>query len=127
MGNLQNWEMVMKYQRKNGSLFNSPSTTAAALNNLQNADCLNYLRSLLEKFGDAGASFMFVLISFSSLHIAKNTTTSFCDVQFQQFILWIYMHVFAWLTILKSWGLIDILGRKSEVCWMKHTGNLLVE
>ncbi|KAK2654428.1 hypothetical protein Ddye_014284 [Dipteronia dyeriana] len=38
IGKLQDWEMVMKYQRKNGSLFNSPSTTAAALtHHLQNA------------------------------------------------------------------------------------------
>ncbi|KAI9160226.1 hypothetical protein LWI28_006333 [Acer negundo] len=53
MGKLQNWEEIMKYQRKNGSLFNSPSTTAAALTHLQNAGCLHYLRSLLEKFGDS--------------------------------------------------------------------------
>ncbi|RVW93856.1 Ent-kaur-16-ene synthase, chloroplastic [Vitis vinifera] len=54
MGRLQDWEMVMKYQMKNGSLLNSPSATAAALSHLQNAGCLNYLRSLLEKFGNAG-------------------------------------------------------------------------
>ncbi|KAJ0042981.1 hypothetical protein Pint_18084 [Pistacia integerrima] len=36
----RNGEMVMKYQRKNGSLFNSPSTTAAALTHL------HYLRSI---------------------------------------------------------------------------------
>ncbi|KAK2972060.1 hypothetical protein RJ640_005080 [Escallonia rubra] len=55
MGKLQDWEMVMKYQRKNGSLFNSPSTTAAALTHLKNDGCLNYLCSLLEKFGNADA------------------------------------------------------------------------
>lgn len=54
MGRLQDWELVMKYQMKNGSLLNSPSATAAALSHLQNAGCLNYLRSLLEKFGNAG-------------------------------------------------------------------------
>ncbi|CAL5402490.1 unnamed protein product [Camellia sinensis] len=53
MGKLQDWEMVLKYQRKNGSLFNSPSTTAAASMHLQDAGCLNYLRLLLEKFGNA--------------------------------------------------------------------------
>ncbi|XBI58078.1 hypothetical protein VPH35_039364 [Triticum aestivum] len=31
LGNLLDWNQVMKFQRKNGSLFNSPSTTAAAL------------------------------------------------------------------------------------------------
>ncbi|KAK2654429.1 hypothetical protein Ddye_014285 [Dipteronia dyeriana] len=53
MGKLQDWEEIMKYQRKNGSLFNSPSTTAAALTHHQNAGCLHYLRSLLEKFGNS--------------------------------------------------------------------------
>ncbi|KAL6984309.1 Ent-kaurene synthase TSP4, chloroplastic [Sarracenia purpurea var. burkii] len=53
LGKLQDWGTVMKYQRKNGSLFNSPSTTAAACIHLQDAGCLDYLRSLLEKFGNA--------------------------------------------------------------------------
>nr|A0A1Z3GC64.1 RecName: Full=Ent-kaurene synthase 5, chloroplastic; Short=IrKSL5; Flags: Precursor [Isodon rubescens]ASC55317.1 kaurene synthase 5 [Isodon rubescens] len=53
MGKLQDWESVMKYQRKNGSLFNCPSTTAAAFTALRNSDCLNYLRLALEKFGSA--------------------------------------------------------------------------
>ncbi|KAM7252158.1 hypothetical protein ACFE04_024041 [Oxalis oulophora] len=53
LGNLQDWEMVMKHQRKNGSLFNSPSATAAALTHVQNADCHNYLRTVLDKFGNA--------------------------------------------------------------------------
>ncbi|OMP00169.1 hypothetical protein CCACVL1_03450 [Corchorus capsularis] len=53
IGKHQDWGMVMKYQRKNGSLFNSPSTTAAALAHLQNDGCLCYLQALLEKFGNA--------------------------------------------------------------------------
>ncbi|XP_012068527.2 ent-kaur-16-ene synthase, chloroplastic [Jatropha curcas] len=53
IGELQDWKMVMKYQRKNGSLFNSPSTTAAAFNHLQDAGCLHYLHLVLEKFGNA--------------------------------------------------------------------------
>lgn len=57
MGKSQNWDMVMKFQRKNGSLFNSPSTTAASLSHIENTDCLNYLTRLLEKFGDAGIIF----------------------------------------------------------------------
>ncbi|CAA0818037.1 Ent-kaur-16-ene synthase- chloroplastic [Striga hermonthica] len=49
-----NWTTsIMKYQRKNGSLFNSPSTTAAAYIGLQNSDCLNYLHSAVKKFGSA--------------------------------------------------------------------------
>ncbi|KAI3764337.1 hypothetical protein L2E82_14344 [Cichorium intybus] len=53
LGNFHDWNMVMKYQMKNGSLFNSPSATAAAVIHHQNAGCLNYLSSLLEKFGNA--------------------------------------------------------------------------
>ncbi|CAL5187091.1 unnamed protein product [Lathyrus oleraceus] len=44
---------IMKYQRKNGSLFNSPATTAAAFHRIKNADCLSYLQSVLQKFGNA--------------------------------------------------------------------------
>ncbi|XP_027077703.2 ent-kaurene synthase TSP4, chloroplastic-like [Coffea arabica] len=50
---LQNWDMAMKFQRKNGSLFNSPSATAAAAINVQNPSCLNYLYSVIDKFGPA--------------------------------------------------------------------------
>lgn len=54
MGESCDWEMIMKYQRKNESLFNSPSTTAFAFSKTQNPGCLSYLDSLLEKFRDAG-------------------------------------------------------------------------
>ncbi|KAF3787283.1 Ent-kaur-16-ene synthase [Nymphaea thermarum] len=53
LGQLLGWEEVMKYQRKNGSLFNSPSATAAALINLQDTRCFEYLTSLLCRFQDA--------------------------------------------------------------------------
>ncbi|RDY07072.1 hypothetical protein CR513_08859, partial [Mucuna pruriens] len=49
----QDWKAIMKYQRKNGSLFNSPATTAAVFQRLKNAECLGYLQSILEKFGNA--------------------------------------------------------------------------
>ncbi|KAK6933936.1 Terpene synthase, metal-binding domain [Dillenia turbinata] len=52
MGKLNDWNSIMSYQRKNGSLFNSPSTTAAALTQTQDASCLNYLQMLLENFVD---------------------------------------------------------------------------
>ncbi|KAK1412196.1 hypothetical protein QVD17_33234 [Tagetes erecta] len=45
--------MVMKYQMKNGSILNSPSASAAALIDHQNVRCLDYLTSLLGKFGNA--------------------------------------------------------------------------
>ncbi|XP_060188799.1 ent-kaurene synthase 1, chloroplastic isoform X3 [Lycium barbarum] len=53
MGKLIDWKMVMKYQRKNGSLFNSPSTTAASLIRRHDSGCLDYLHCALKKFGNA--------------------------------------------------------------------------
>ncbi|PRQ30333.1 putative ent-kaurene synthase [Rosa chinensis] len=53
IGKSQDWKMVMKYQRKNGSLFNSPSTTASAFTHSKSAGCLDYLCALIEKFGNA--------------------------------------------------------------------------
>ncbi|XP_054793734.1 ent-kaurene synthase 1, chloroplastic-like isoform X2 [Prosopis cineraria] len=53
LGKSQNWEMAMKFQRKNGSLFNSPATTAAAFIHINNTQGLDYLLSLSDKFGDA--------------------------------------------------------------------------
>ncbi|XP_045799668.1 ent-kaur-16-ene synthase, chloroplastic-like [Trifolium pratense] len=44
---------TMKYQRKNGSLFNSPATTASVFRHSNNADCLSYIQSVLGKFGNA--------------------------------------------------------------------------
>ncbi|KAF6136642.1 hypothetical protein GIB67_016098 [Kingdonia uniflora] len=50
-GDLQEWEeIIMKYQRNNGSLFNSPSTTAAALWHLKDINCFHYLSTIVFKF-----------------------------------------------------------------------------
>ncbi|RWV82759.1 hypothetical protein GW17_00055713, partial [Ensete ventricosum] len=51
LGNILDSREIMKYQRENGSLFNSPSTTAAALMNIYDAKALEYLHSLLSRFG----------------------------------------------------------------------------
>uniref|UniRef100_A0ACD5Z095 Uncharacterized protein n=1 Tax=Avena sativa TaxID=4498 RepID=A0ACD5Z095_AVESA len=53
LGNLLDWNEVMKFQRKNGSLFNSPSTTAAALIDNYDDKALGYLNLLIRKFGSA--------------------------------------------------------------------------
>ncbi|KAI3962949.1 hypothetical protein MKW92_042996 [Papaver armeniacum] len=53
MGKHHEWKDIMKYQRKNGSLFNSPSATAAAFVHLQDTNCLSYLNSVSEKFGNS--------------------------------------------------------------------------
>uniref|UniRef100_A0A0E0MFE5 Uncharacterized protein n=1 Tax=Oryza punctata TaxID=4537 RepID=A0A0E0MFE5_ORYPU len=51
LGRQQDWYYVMAYQRKNGSLFNSPSTTAASAIHSCNDRALDYLVSLTSKFG----------------------------------------------------------------------------
>ncbi|KAK1425273.1 hypothetical protein QVD17_20623 [Tagetes erecta] len=53
LGKIYDWNMVKKYQMKNGSVFNSPSATAAAYINHQDTGCLSYLTSLINKFGNA--------------------------------------------------------------------------
>uniref|UniRef100_R7W8W2 Ent-kaur-16-ene synthase, chloroplastic n=1 Tax=Aegilops tauschii TaxID=37682 RepID=R7W8W2_AEGTA len=53
LGNLLDWNEVMKFQRKNGSLFNSPSTTAAALVHNYDDKALDYLNMIVSKFGGA--------------------------------------------------------------------------
>uniref|UniRef100_A0A1J3J1K3 ent-kaurene synthase n=2 Tax=Noccaea caerulescens TaxID=107243 RepID=A0A1J3J1K3_NOCCA len=47
---IKDWDLIVKYQRKNGSLFDSPATTAAAFTQFRNDGCLRYLSSLLQKF-----------------------------------------------------------------------------
>jgi ent-kaurene synthase len=44
----------MKFQAKNGSLFNSPSATAAALVANYDDKALQYLNLLVTQFGSAG-------------------------------------------------------------------------
>ena len=64
LGRSQDWEMAMKYQRKNGSLFNSPAATAAAFTHLNDTLCFDYLRSLVDKFGNDGWSIISILMVF---------------------------------------------------------------
>ncbi|KAL4200957.1 hypothetical protein AMTRI_Chr02g256220 [Amborella trichopoda] len=45
-------EKLLKYQQKNGSLFNSPSATAAAFTHFHDSKCQDYLHQLLEKIGN---------------------------------------------------------------------------
>uniref|UniRef100_A0ACD5VBT8 Uncharacterized protein n=1 Tax=Avena sativa TaxID=4498 RepID=A0ACD5VBT8_AVESA len=53
LGNLVDWSEVIKFQRKNGSLFNSLSTTAALLIQRSDDKALQFLRSVVSKFGSA--------------------------------------------------------------------------
>ena len=64
LGNLLDWNDVMKFQRKNGSLFNSPSTTAALLIHNYDDKALQYLNLVLSNFFGSGGS---VFLSFSRI------------------------------------------------------------
>nr|UVC58051.1 KSL9 protein [Isodon rubescens] len=50
LGNSVDWKKMMMHQRSNGSLFNSPATTASALIHCHDAKCLEYLNSLLSVY-----------------------------------------------------------------------------
>jgi ent-kaurene synthase len=56
LGDMLDWSEVMKFQRKNGSLFNSPSATAAALIYNHDDKALQYLNFLVSKFGSSGGA-----------------------------------------------------------------------
>ncbi|EYU34535.1 hypothetical protein MIMGU_mgv1a003148mg [Erythranthe guttata] len=47
LGESFNWDNILTHQRSNGSLFNSPATTAAAVIHGQDNKCFEYLQSLL--------------------------------------------------------------------------------
>uniref|UniRef100_A0A0D9WQV2 Terpene synthase N-terminal domain-containing protein n=1 Tax=Leersia perrieri TaxID=77586 RepID=A0A0D9WQV2_9ORYZ len=51
LGSLQDWDFIMTNQRKNGSLFDSPSTTAMAAIHIYDDKALNYLDALANKSG----------------------------------------------------------------------------
>jgi len=53
LGNMVDWVDVMKFQKKNGSLFNSPSTTSALLVHKYDDKALQFLSSVVSKFGGA--------------------------------------------------------------------------
>uniref|UniRef100_A0A0D3F6N5 Terpene synthase N-terminal domain-containing protein n=1 Tax=Oryza barthii TaxID=65489 RepID=A0A0D3F6N5_9ORYZ len=54
LGNLQDWDQVMAYQRKNRSIFNSPSATAATVIHGHNDSAHCYLDSLVSKLDGPG-------------------------------------------------------------------------
>ncbi|KAI4989269.1 hypothetical protein ZWY2020_036586 [Hordeum vulgare] len=59
LGNLVDWNEVMKFQRNNGSFFNSPSTTAAILVHNYDEKALQYLNLLVTKFGSSAVPTMY--------------------------------------------------------------------
>lgn len=51
---IQNWDEILQYQSKNGSLFNSPSATSALAIHRGDINALKYLDLLGNKFPCAG-------------------------------------------------------------------------
>jgi ent-kaurene synthase len=54
LGNMLEWDDVRKFQRKNGSLFNSPSATAALLIHKYDVKAMQYLYLLVSRFCGSG-------------------------------------------------------------------------
>ncbi|CAO2141182.1 unnamed protein product [Urochloa humidicola] len=68
LGDLVDWDQATVYQRKNGSFFDSPATTAAAVIRNNNGRALNYLDSLVSKFGSSVPS-MYPRSAYSGLRM----------------------------------------------------------
>ncbi|GAB2302501.1 hypothetical protein Dimus_036509 [Dionaea muscipula] len=100
LGKLQDWETTMTYQRKNGSLFNSPSATAAALLHLHNSRCHSYLCSVLQQFGNAVPTMypfhtyvqLYMVDKLQRLGIDRHFTENIRNVLDETFRLWIQGH-----------------------------------
>ncbi|KAL6899724.1 hypothetical protein ACP4OV_006382 [Aristida adscensionis] len=70
LGGLEDWDEVLAYQSRNGSLFNSPSATAAFAIHGRNANALKYLTSLTSKFGSS-APRVYPLNIYSQLSVVE--------------------------------------------------------
>ncbi|CAI0374027.1 unnamed protein product [Linum tenue] len=94
----QDWDMVMKYQRKNGSLFNSPSTTAVAFSHIRDPDCLRYLCTILDKFENAAPtiypldirSHLLIIDTLDSLGVARHFTNEMKMLLDQTYRCWLH-------------------------------------
>jgi hypothetical protein len=51
---IQDWDEILRYQSKNGSLFNSPSATSAFAIHSHDTNALKYLDLLGNKFVSSG-------------------------------------------------------------------------
>ncbi|KAK2967945.1 hypothetical protein RJ640_026372 [Escallonia rubra] len=67
-GEAHSWKEVMTHQRSNGSLFNSPATTAPSLIHLSDDKSVEYLRSLLCLYGRSGTRLHIILRSFPTVY-----------------------------------------------------------
>uniref|UniRef100_A0A0E0G8K5 Terpene synthase metal-binding domain-containing protein n=1 Tax=Oryza nivara TaxID=4536 RepID=A0A0E0G8K5_ORYNI len=82
LGSLQDWDQVMAYQRKNRSIFNSPSATAATVIHGHNDSALCYLDSLVSKLhGPDGMAQFVEQSSFDdSIHGYLNDTKALLEL-----------------------------------------------
>ncbi|KAG8635866.1 terpene synthase 6, chloroplastic [Manihot esculenta] len=80
---LNDWQKLMKYQSSNGSLFNSPSATAAALTHLHDEKCLDYLHSLVTKF-DKAVPTLYPLDIYSRLYMIDSLAKLGIDRHFTE-------------------------------------------
>lgn len=65
---VHDWHNILKYQKRNGSLFNSPSATAALVLNTYDNKALNYLDSLM-KISDYSVPAIYPLNIYTRLRI----------------------------------------------------------
>ncbi|AAD30231.1 Ent-kaur-16-ene synthase [Arabidopsis thaliana] len=95
--NLKDWDLIVKYQRKNGSLFDSPATTAAAFTQFGNDGCLRYLCSLLQKFEAAVPSVypfdqyarLSIIVTLESLGIDRDFKTEIKSILDETYRYWL--------------------------------------
>ncbi|KAL9259161.1 Ent-kaur-16-ene synthase, chloroplastic-like protein [Drosera capensis] len=101
LGDLQDWELAMTYQRKNGSILNSPSATAAALLHIHDdSSCHSYLCSVLQRFGNAVPMLypsntyarLCIVDKLQRLGIDRHFTVNIRNVLDEAFRLWIQGH-----------------------------------
>uniref|UniRef100_A0A0D3F6N1 Uncharacterized protein n=2 Tax=Oryza barthii TaxID=65489 RepID=A0A0D3F6N1_9ORYZ len=98
LGNLQDWDQVMAYQRKNRSIFNSPSATAATVIHGHNDSAHCYLDSLVSKL-DGPVPVMYPQNAYSQLcmvdtlekmGISNNFSCEISDILDMIYRLWIH-------------------------------------
>ncbi|EEE57229.1 hypothetical protein OsJ_07210 [Oryza sativa Japonica Group] len=98
LGSLQDWDQVMAYQRKNRSIFNSPSAAAATVIHGHNDSALCYLDSLVSKL-DGPVPVMYPQNAYSQLGmvdtlekmgISNNFSCEISDILDMIYRLWIH-------------------------------------
>ncbi|TVU42425.1 hypothetical protein EJB05_08829, partial [Eragrostis curvula] len=90
------WNIVMKSQRKNGSLFNSPAATAAVLVNNYDDRAFHYLNSIVNTFGSAVPTLyplntyyqLLMVDTLNNVGISRHFSTEIKSIMDKTYILW---------------------------------------